>query len=591
MLNRKKSVKLNSDLINNYSINLKNDLKKRIFMYYLGYSTPLSSKTNQKNINLIIDFKEEPTARITSVNGSLNKYYSYSLGVVSYTFMAGTSLKATMEVIKKSAAEYFDVMKDQNPESSEEENNLIKIKNASDLLFTCHKFSKGLKKIQKVYNDRYQTNANCDGLDDLNKYVKDFKKTEMALFEKLKNLQKSEINKPQSNLIVSEEILINKKETEAFNLDQYISSFCTYPVLDKETVLNLIQEGKDIFSSIMNGSKPQVSEDPQIAQEELAKLTWFLMDASISKNQGYNEGAFMIEDPENKLFNFLQSKELSYSRPSSHLKNRVSEEGNYGIDVLNGLMPANKRTLLFAKVKHPTGKELLFIKPENFSADKTKLYDLTWHSYEFIMAQYNKRMYPGCDDLPAMKKERVPVNVVEAFKPLVTENQKEIEKEVKNWGISYMYPYAEKLKKDLLNDDSKSFNLILKYLQFVNFLKEHRDSFVLNKEEDEQLFNTLIRNEDHLSSIINKSIDPLAVLQRFTAILPQNLNNFKLNDLLSGLDLENYELSLPKEDKDLDTFSKLLNFYVSLEDLDHLQDRTGREVYFDMTELQQLCNK
>lgn len=557
-------------------------------MNYFGYSKTPQSKVNEDNMNVIIGFKEEPSLRITSVRGSLSTYSSYSLGVVSYKFLAGTSLKATMEIIKKSAAEYFDILKEQDPESLENKDNLTNIKNASDALFTSLKFYKGLKKIQKVYNDRYQTNANCDGLDDLNKYVEDFEKTKEALFRNLRSFEKFEMNKPKPKLFVSDEIVIKKKETEAYDLDQYISSFCTFPAISKDEVINLIQKGKELFSSIMNGSKPELNENPQVAQEELAQLTWFLMDVSINKNQGYNEGAFMLEDSDNRIVNFLQSETLSYSRSSSHLKNRVTEKGSYGIDVINGCMPANKRTLLFAKVQHPTGKELLFIKPENFSADKTKVYDLTWHSYEFIMAQYNKQMYPGCDDLPIMRKERIPVNVVQAFKPLITENSKEIEKEIKTWGISYMFPYAETLKTDFLNGDTKSFNLILKYFQLVNFLKEYSESFVLNIKEDKQLLNALIQNEDHLSSIINKSIDPFAVLQRLKEITPPNLNNHKLNKILNDLELENFELSFPEN---MDTFSKLLNFYISLEDLDHLEDRTGREVYFDRTELQQFCGK
>jgi len=146
------------------------------------------------------------------------------------------------------------------------------------------------------------------------------------------------------------------------------------------------------------------------------------MSQAIKGGQGYEEGTFVIEDPEGRLYSYLMSAPNGYERDSSHYKGRSAPK-HRGVDIFNGKMPAHKRTLLFEKVTNPDFKgmpaQVLFLKPENFSADKSQAYDFAMHGVEFVAAQSNKLFYPGSDDLESMRKERVPAKELKEFNQLI----------------------------------------------------------------------------------------------------------------------------------------------------------------------------
>jgi hypothetical protein len=121
------------------------------------------------------------------------------------------------------------------------------------------------------------------------------------------------------------------------------------------------------------------------------------MSLAIEKKQGFQEGAFVIEDESDHLYNFLLSSGGAYKRGSSHFHGRVPDKLQNGIDIFNEQLPAGKRTFLFERIenmeKPDLPKHVLFIKPENYSArmEKDASYDFVMHGAEFAIAQYNKQ--------------------------------------------------------------------------------------------------------------------------------------------------------------------------------------------------------
>lgn len=231
---------------------------------------------------------------------------------------------------------------------------------------------------------------------------------------------------------------IEKAQSE---LEAFCNLWC--PGMSEDKARELINKGRELYLAIQQG-KAQGTED------DLLNLTWFLMYKSIQKKQGYEEGTFVIEDPEQKVYKFLlastgEKGNKVYSRKSTHYVGR-SPSSHFGLDIFRPEMPAQKRTLLFAMVKnHGSNEEVLFIKPENYSAKLTYFLEALWHGGEMLIAQRNKLFYPGMDDQENMRKERIPVDVADRFAELVDKapNKKAILAEAKKYGIAYMLAFVK----------------------------------------------------------------------------------------------------------------------------------------------------
>lgn len=270
-------------------------------------------------------------------------------------------------------------------------------------------------------------------------------------------------------------------------LDAYVARFGQGLSLEKAR--ELIEEGKQLLRLILDGSIGSAEDCPRGAEEGIASLMWFLMQLALNKGQGHEEGAFVIEDHEDKLYHFLLKTKLTGDRPSSHFVGRsepwgglsnvlMSSSRHQGIDILNGLLPASKRHILFGKVDSPkflTGEgappaQVLFIKLESFSPYTTTGYgyDMTMHGAELCIAQYNKKFKPGSDDLPEMAKERIPAALLQQFYQLInaleekSKGSKELQEKLsgldlnsakkmaKIWGISYMRHFIELMKRSAI---------------------------------------------------------------------------------------------------------------------------------------------
>jgi hypothetical protein len=221
-----------------------------------------------------------------------------------------------------------------------------------------------------------------------------------------------------------------------------------------------------------------------------------LMALALSKNQGHCEGAFGVEDENNLLYEFLHRATRRMDRSSSHFIGRckpwtgdlssyvMASSWHQGITVSDGLLPAEKRHLLFGQVQllphqgNQAARTVLFLKLENWGLDS--YYHISMHGLELVQAQANKRV-PGSDDLPEMAKERVPANVLQAFgriMSLAQGNQGALNvnvamssrgfildpmTEAKKWGIAYMLSWVDEAttKGFLSRDQQAQFHQLL----------------------------------------------------------------------------------------------------------------------------------
>jgi hypothetical protein len=314
-------------------------------------------------------------------------------------------------------------------------------------------------------------------------------------------------------------------EGAAKSLDEYCKIY--NPKISSKEAQELTSQGKLLIADIRAG-RAQPPQTAEAKQQCLAALTWVLMDAAISKKMGFREGTFVLEDPNNHIYTYLQGCD-SYERSSSHYVGR-SVGKHRGADVIAcaNLMPAGKRTLLFGQVVGHPKKEAatsqLFIKPENFSADHSKGYDFFMHGWEFVNAQWNKIAHPGSDDLSYMRKERVPHAVLAQFNEIVNQSHPQGDEKVKanakadakKYGIAYMHSFVEELKKapnsEKLQAAIAQFDELIKSYDHcelrtgreVYFTAEEVNS--LNPRTEEELLSSV--NESDSEDAINLFLNP-----------------------------------------------------------------------------------
>ncbi len=131
-----------------------------------------------------------------------------------------------------------------------------------------------------------------------------------------------------------------------------------------------IARGSEIANSVLNGSRDNVNPSLQ----DVSDLMLFLDAKAHATGNGFSEGAYSIEDPMGKLYQFLDRCPEKYQRASSHLQAEQNSQvdghlnTHRGIDIplgTNGL-PNGKKTILFAGI--PEKGDVLrhiFIKPES----------------------------------------------------------------------------------------------------------------------------------------------------------------------------------------------------------------------------------
>jgi hypothetical protein len=422
---------------------------------FAGLGNDIDDAGYKHNLDFIVKFPAD--AQITSYNGELS--------LPGY-FLKGTEFKETVQLLRgtlsRSLKEFSEARDIALKSSGEDE--IVKVRSTLEKLIHIMSLSVGIKTISNSKN--YTTELELQALaDDFKKEGQSSIEQYSELIDGLKNsqeLSRSLIFPRMQNNVTIEEA--------AESLTSYCTKYCGN--MEPSVAQEWITKGQTLIKSILQGSHKPPS-DLNISQEELTSIGWFLMYMAIQKKQGFEEGTFMLMDPEERLFNYLENSKGVFKRASSHFVGRSPDNDDLsslifksakhsGLDILTGLLPADKRTLDFALIDLRNSKQkLLYAKFENFSPNMSTAngYDFLMHGVEFIKAQATKRLQKGGDDLPGMQKERVPDNTKDAFGKVVdflVKSQSNptpfkldtAKKEAQLWGIAYMYDLIENLKKD-----------------------------------------------------------------------------------------------------------------------------------------------
>ncbi len=236
----------------------------------------------------------------------------------------------------------------------------------------------------------------------------------------------------------------------------------------------MIAKGALVYKSIQRGNAARLQQNMDQYMQSIIALMFYLYSKAVEKNQAFSSGAFVIKDPDFKVFNFLYAyvekkwkpknmfKEINvdisgigaYPRQSTHLNDyykytdkvekgwigtsKKKEFTHYGIDLPKGyLMPAGKRHILFAKEE--TKPPLTYIKLESHGLG---LSGVVQHAGELVKvktgrlvskvekklkklnfkedSRFNKLMKQvsgslGSDDSPEYRREKVPAEPVIMF--------------------------------------------------------------------------------------------------------------------------------------------------------------------------------
>lgn len=175
--------------------------------------------------------------------------------------------------------------------------------------------------------------------------------------------------------------------------------------------------------------------DPAVSEAHTAAVAWALFDAAVAKGQGFEQGAFVVEDPDGRLFSFFRDNERSYKRVSSHLKPLTRRTGvaHHGLDMRgarpaglpahpdageHALLPARKRTLLFIPMLPGAGTELgrrhLFLKLEDHGLEGLGAF--IRHGFDYL---HTTVMGFGATPAERARKERVDPALARAYRRLL----------------------------------------------------------------------------------------------------------------------------------------------------------------------------
>lgn len=210
-------------------------------------------------------------------------------------------------------------------------------------------------------------------------------------------------------------------------------------------------------------------------QKVLASLIWGLFHFAVQKEQGFDQGTLVIEDPEQILFKFLLSSEQAYLRPSTHFQFSDCKINQYGIDFYGNwedyrhswnathptgimsffrartplpVLPANKSHILFGQLPAGTcthfSNHHVFIKLEDSGLGDFRSY--LRHARDYLASRnFISRPIHG----NYFQIERFDQSWLERFESLLRSNDQLREahikahlKKARQWGLRYILKQA-----------------------------------------------------------------------------------------------------------------------------------------------------
>ena len=296
----------------------------------------------------------------------------------------------------------------------------------------------------------------------------------------------------------------------------------------------------------------------ELSLQNVCDLINFLYAKAEAKKQAFTEGAYVVDDSEEKLFEALKSipavqnlddrrlkyENLSYSRWSSHSIGKKDDQSeHYGIDFAQtATLHSHIKHLLFFSFKGLDGEKKLFLKPEKHGVN---ISDFANHAWDYLLTTLMREsgMTNGHD--AAYRKERLKSlcpylqNDLGHLKTMLrykldNTTYRKLEDNIKLFGLSYIYLCCDILLKQYTSESAQQ----------------------VGKPENKQKAGLWPR----LTSFVRGQRSPTS-----TQDVTQSLHRTKLTAK------EQPYIALLKE---------------HLEDaFDHIEYRMGREVSFDLGEL------
>lgn len=145
-------------------------------------------------------------------------------------------------------------------------------------------------------------------------------------------------------------------------------------------------------------------------------LLWHIHELAVQKGQALREGMYVIEDPGQKILQFLMGYQKMYERRSSHFPGMKKKQ--YGIDIVHGrnktlVLPYGNRHILFGSVYQ---KEYIFIEPEQHGTWIVS--DFFLHMCDFMKYFLTRKFCPWLFEREGIRHESVPYSVAQAWDQL-----------------------------------------------------------------------------------------------------------------------------------------------------------------------------
>ncbi len=260
------------------------------------------------------------------------------------------------------------------------------------------------------------------------------------------------------------------------------------------------KKGQNLVRNIMAGKLIEF-KDVKEYLTAVRNLMWYLYPLAVQKREAFQEGTFVIIDPNFRILHFLNSYFKGYDRSgkwSSHFREFDGIYTKGALDVLpefrdelyfppyNQDKKIDKYHIFFGK----TGDNRFFIKPESYGLDfMNDIWSALGHLLEWYHSIIAKFSF-GADDKDHMRKERVENHVSKMWNDLVHKVYKNKHddpellddiNQVKLHGIQKIKEIIE--TKQIYNDHKDFVNNFLTTLNYDN-LSIRKGREVILTEED-----------------------------------------------------------------------------------------------------------
>lgn len=149
---------------------------------------------------------------------------------------------------------------------------------------------------------------------------------------------------------------------------KYVETHC--PGYSVREAMRLVHEGEELVKMIASGEKL----DGFKPEEKLSPFIWHLMYQAVISNQAFEQGTFVIKDPDHKIEQFFKQSKQAYHRWMSHFPGRTPKytwwrANTNGIDISQNYktgLPAHKRTVIWSRLETLDEDEYTFFKIEDW---------------------------------------------------------------------------------------------------------------------------------------------------------------------------------------------------------------------------------